>query len=431
MALVLFWNGAQAADFCVAPDGNDANPGSRELPFASIQRAQKAAAPGDRVYIRGGTWRMKESDIAKRDSFLASMILLDKSGSKDKPISYLAFPGERPVFDCSQVKPAGLRVSAFRVTGSWIHIKGIDVTGVQVNASGHTQSICFENIGNNNIYEHLAMYDGQAIGLYITRGSNNLILNCDAYRNHDFTSEGGRGGNTDGFGSHSSHRHGNNVFKGCRAWFNSDDGFDCINSESSVTFINCWAFYNGFSPDFKPLGDGNGFKAGGYGVEADDVYPSPVPRHHVARCLAVGNRSAGFYANHHPGGIDWIHNSAYRNSVNYNFLGRNPDASSDLPGFGHKVLNNLSHGTARDVSNLDRARCELAGNSFDSTKKTTDEDFLCLDDSCLTAPRKPNGDLPDIRFLHLSPRSVLIDSVTPAGMAFNGRAPEPGAFEAP
>ncbi len=383
------------------------------------------------VFIRGGTYQMKESDIARRDGFLASVIDLDKSGLKGQPISYLAWPGERPVFDCSRVKPPGLRISAFRVRASWVHFKGLEVTGVQVTATGHTQSICFENYGDHNRYENLSLHDGQAIGLFISRGSDNLVLNCDAYRNHDFTSEGGRGGNVDGFGCHVRDGGANNVFKGCRAWFNSDDGFDCISSGAAVSFVNCWALYNGYSTRFKPLGDGNGFKAGGYGIAPRTRFPEPVPRHRVIRCLAVRNRSAGFYANHHPGGIDWIHNSAYRNSVNFNFLGRNAAGDADIAGRDQKILNNLSYGSSRDLRNLDLTGSQHAGNSFDLSVKLADTDFLSLDEASLMAPRQANGDLPPIRFLHLAKTNPLIDTGVPAETPFNGKAPDPGAFESP
>jgi len=428
LAFLFSLHSATAATFWVAPDGADSNAGTENKPFSSLKQAQKAASPGDTVYIRGGTYHMTGVDMSKRDRFIAPIIQLDKDGEKGRPISYLAKPGERPVFDCSDVKPDGLRVSAFRVRASWIHIKGIEVTGVQVTVKGHTQSICFENLGSHNIYEQLSMHDGQAIGLYISRGSDNLVLNCDAWRNHDHTSEGGRGGNTDGFGCHVPGPSPNNVFKGCRAWFNSDDGFDCINSGDAVTFINCWSFYNGYSPDFKRLGDGNGFKAGGYGVQPFTRFPDPVPRHRVGRCLAVRNPSSGFYANHHPGGIDFVQNSAFRNGVNFNFLGRSADASSDIPGQGHKIINNLSYGSSRDFSNLDAEKCQHEGNSFDSKAKLTDSDFLSLDESSLTAPRKPDGGLPDIRFLHPASRSPLIQAgfSTPA---HSGPAPDVGAFE--
>ena len=157
---------------------------------------------------------------------------------------------------------------------------------------GHTQSICFENDGGHNIYERLSMHDGQAIGIYSVRGSDNLFLNCDAYRNHDVTSEGGKGGNVDGFGCHPPEGGTGNVFRGCRAWFNSDDGYDCIGAREPVTFENCWAFYNGYSTKFERLADGNGFKAGGYGTTPADRLPQPIPRHTVRFCLAVGNKAA-------------------------------------------------------------------------------------------------------------------------------------------
>src|SRR3712207_7385796 len=48
------------------------------------------------------------------------------------------------------------------------------------------------------------------------------------FRSHDYTSENKRGGNVDGFGFHAPKGSVNNVFRGCRAWFNSDDGFDFI-----------------------------------------------------------------------------------------------------------------------------------------------------------------------------------------------------------
>ena len=175
---------------------------------------------------------MVESQIAKKYRIWAYVTLLDKSGTQDKPIRYWAYEKETPVFDFSRVKPE-LRVTAFFVTGSWIHLKGLEVIGVQVTLKGHTQSICFDNEGSHNIYERLSMHDGQAIGIYSIKGSDNLFLNCDAYRNHDYVSEDGRGGNTDGFGCHPPAGGTGNVFRGCRAWFNSDDGFDCINAHES------------------------------------------------------------------------------------------------------------------------------------------------------------------------------------------------------
>ena len=312
------------------------------------------------------------------------------------------------MFDCSAVKPAGMRVNAFSVTGSWLHLQGLAVTGVQVTLKGHTQSICFENNSSHNIFERLAMHDGQAIGLYSVRGCSNLFVNCDAWNNWDFTSEDGKGGNVDGFGCHPPQGGAGNIFRGCRGWFNSDDGFDCIGAAEAVTFENCWAFYNGLNAAGAKLGDGNGFKAGGYGKRAASALPAPIPRHVIRGCLAVGNRSSGFYANHHPGGCDWFNNTAFRNSINFNFLGRLADNLTDVPGSGHRIRNNVSYRSRGLVTSFKPEQNEADHNTFAPEIKLTDRDFVSLDEKQLTLPRQPNGDLPAITLLHPAAGSALL-----------------------
>ncbi len=401
LALCLLANACPAADFFVAPAGNDASPGTRERPFATVQRAQQAAEPGDTVFIRGGTYLLREAQVAKRERIWAYVTQLDKSGTPGKPIRYWACPNERPVFDLSQVKPAGCRVTAFRVNASWIHLKGLEVTGVQVTLTNHTQSICFENGGSHNVYEQLTLRDGMAIGIYSVRGSNNLFLNCDAYRNHDPISEGGRGGNVDGFGCHPPKGSTNNVFRGCRAWFNSDDGFDCINAHEGVTFENCWAFCNGYSPEFKSLADGNGFKAGGYGSTPAERLPATIPRHTVRDCLAARNKASGFYANHHPGGCDWFANRACRNKVNFNLLGRLADNRTDIPGRGHTLSHNVAFKGGANLSHIDTNACTLADNHFDADVLWKASDFHTTDESRLAEARTAEGELPEVNFLVL------------------------------
>jgi hypothetical protein len=417
------------AEFFVAPDGNDGQPGTKGQPFATVQRAQKAAAPGDTVFIRGGNYLMREDQIATKTRLHAYVTHIEKSGTPGARIHYWAFPGERPVFDFSNVKPAGLRVSAFYVPGSWNHFKGLEVRGVQVTLKGHTQSICFYNDGSHNIYEGLSMHDGQAIGIYSVRGASNLFLNCDAFRNHDFTSEGGKGGNVDGFGCHPPKGGTGNVFRGCRAWFNSDDGYDCINAHEAVTFENCWAMGSGLSPSGVSLGDGNGFKAGGYGSLPANQLPQPIPRHVVRFCLAVGNKASGFYANHHPGGCDFLNNSAFRNGANFNMLGRLMDNRTDIPGQGHKLKNNLGFKGRRELASLDAGQSDATGNYFNLGVLVTEADFLSLDESQLTGPRQADGSLPAITFMHLAPGSGLIDKGVDLGFPFKGKAPDLGAFE--
>ena len=418
-----------AADWYVAPTGDDTALGALAQPFATIQRAQQAVFPGDTVFVRGGIYRMQEAQIAQRENVFARLFVLDKSGTTGKPITYRAYQNEEPVFDCALVKPVGLRVSAFYVSANWVHLSGLTVTGVQVTITTHTQSICFENEGSNNIYERLRMHDGQAIGIYSVRGSNNLFLNCDAWSNWDFTSENTKGGNVDGFGCHPPKGSTGNVFRGCRAWFNSDDGYDCINAHEAVTFDHCWAFSNGLSAKGDKLGDGNGFKAGGYGSLAAERLPNPIPRHVVRGCLAVSNRAHGFYANHHVGGSDWFNNSAYRNGVNFSMLGRLADNRTDVAGGGHRLRNNVSYGSRTLIGDFDAAKNEADHNSFAPDLPLGDRDFISVDDTQLTKPRQADGSLPEITFMHLAAGSVLIAGGVDVGLPFHGTKPDLGAFE--
>ena len=419
-----------ARTFYVAVDGNDENPGTKEQPFAGIMRAQEAVLPGDTVFVRGGKYVMNENQIARVQRIWAFVHDLRKSGEPDKRIHYFAYPGEKPVFDFSNVKPVNKRIMAFNVTGSWIHFRGLSVTGVQVTILTHTQSECFHNEGSHNIYEQLSMHDGQAIGFYLNKGSHNLVLNCDAWNNADYTSEGGRGGNVDGFGFHGGPGDVGNVIRGCRAWFNSDDGYDLIRSAETVVIENCWAFYNGYSTDFESLGDGNGFKAGGWGLKKDQRVPDSIKGHVIRFCVAVGNKANGFYSNHHPAGNVWINNTAYRNGTNFNMLNRNADFTASVSGFGHKLINNLSlKARTYDTQYIDPKQNELITNGFADNMKVNEKDFKSLDESLLVAAREPDGSLPQNDFLRLKKRSKLINKGTEAGFPYKGKAPDLGAFE--
>lgn len=410
-----------ATNYYVAVNGNDNNIGSLKAPFATIQRAESSVEPGDTVFIRGGIYRITPDLITayELDDTYACVIHLNKSGTSEERIYYFSYQNEKPIFDLSMVKPEGKRVSAFWINADWIHLKGIAVIGVQVTITGsNTQSECFSNSGSHNIYELLEMHDGMGIGFFSRSGGNNLIMNCDAYRNFDPVCDaagGVNGGNVDGFGSHySSPGDGPTIFKGCRAWYNSDDGFDCISNGEMTIIENCWAFYNGYSYEgekdqFHSRGDGNGFKSGGYGRDPR-VYelPVPVPRNIVRYCLAVGNKSKGFDANYHAAGIIWENNSAYRNNHNFHMetAGKTTTNATTLkfiPGRDHFMFSNLSYkGKSTNLTRIHEPSCIMFNNQFDLDHKLTDQDFASLDESLLTALRNADGSLPEIDFMKLN-----------------------------
>src|SRR5262245_30395292 len=110
---------AAAASWYVAPAGEDGAAGTFEQPLATLQRAQEAASPGDTVFLRGGVYRMTEDQIARRKGIFGRVIVLDKSGEPERPITYRPYENEHPVFDFSAIKLTDLRCTAFYVSGSW------------------------------------------------------------------------------------------------------------------------------------------------------------------------------------------------------------------------------------------------------------------------------------------------------------------------
>ena len=74
--------------YYIAPDGNDAQPGTLEKPFASLQRAQTARRekPGT-VFLRGGTYYLSA----------ALIFTVQDSGTQEAPAIFQNYENERPV----------------------------------------------------------------------------------------------------------------------------------------------------------------------------------------------------------------------------------------------------------------------------------------------------------------------------------------------
>ena len=256
-----------ATEFYVSPTGNDSNPGTLAAPFGSIARGQQEASPGDTVWIRGGIFEYTAGVGAS-----ANAVLFDKSGTPGNRINYWAFPGETPVFDFFNYQPVE-RIRGFSVVADYIHFKGLELRGVQqvITNVNESWAIRVEGGGGDfNIFEQLNLHHNEGPGLFIANGGNNLVLNSDSHHNYD-PDRGGE--NADGFGSHSNDD--GNVFIGNRAWDNSDDGYDFINSLGLVVIEDSWAWRNGFQPDTNtPAGNGAGIKAGGFLLNPDN-FPAP------------------------------------------------------------------------------------------------------------------------------------------------------------
>ena len=399
----------QSADYYVSPSGADSNPGTEDRPFFNISKAVAKAAPGTTIYLREGVYRPSVDDIMKvkgESNVYDCVFYLSANGTSQRPITLTGYPGESVVIDLSDIKTEN-RIMGFDLRGNYWHLKQFDIVGIQVTQTGHTQSINVGLFGGSNcIIENVNMHDGMGIGVYATKGSNNLVLNCDAYNNYDPISENGHGGNCDGFGFHlNKSEFTGNVVRGCRAWRNSDDGFDLINNSAPVVIEQCWAWENGYDADMISRGDGTGIKSGGYGMGTSPKVPAVIPRNIIRNCIAYANKNQGFYANHHLGGLDFINNSAYRNRRNFNMVNRKSiEENVDVDGYEHYLYGNVSFSptsNGADCINVNLNRSSLSNNTFNSDITVRSADFKSLDASELLRPRKDDGSLPDIDFLRL------------------------------
>ncbi|HJX72243.1 MAG TPA: T9SS type A sorting domain-containing protein, partial [Bacteroidales bacterium] len=75
------------------------------------------------------------------------------------------------------------------------------------------------------------------------------------------------------------------------------------------------------------------------------------------------------------------------------------------------------------------AFAEQDKNSWMSPFVVTSEDFLSIDEAAAYGPRKEDGSLPDIDYMHLAAGSDLIDAGVDVGLPYKGLLPDLGCFE--
>jgi hypothetical protein len=413
---VLVCGRAAAAEYYVAPTGSDSAAGSMTAPFATLQKGNDVAQPGDTIWLRGGTYA------------IGKQLKLSKSGTADdKRIKFFAYAGEKPVLDFStyQTTNSAADVEAVAITGSFLHLRGWEVKNVPMAGDGaHSNSGVRSRKAQNNTFELLDIHHVSGPGLFIDGGTGgNLILNCDSHDNYDKNGSQGDGQNGDGFGVHYQTTGPSTIIRGCRAWLNSDDGYDFISQEVPVITERSWASHNGFADggSTKPAdGNGNGFKAGSSQTGI---------RHVLRNCVAWSNKAAGFYANHSSGGNTWYNNTAWSNGSAYNMLASPPgDSSATITLTGdkaHLMRNNI--GSPNKNTNM--GGVDTAKNSWDLNLTASNADFVSTSDADCRGPRLADGSLPATQFLHLKQGSALIDKGEDVKLPFVGNAPDLGAYE--
>lgn len=286
---------ARLSEIHVSPSGTPNGLGTADSPL-TLAAAVQHVRPGQTILLAEGEY-----------SFSAALrIPHGLDGTAEAPIRVIADPNaaNRPVLDFK-----GLTAGIVHGGDYW-YFEGFDVTGAANAQKG------FQVSGHYNVLENIHTYHNGNTGIQISRfagsdpvsewPSHNLILNCTSWGNADAGYE-----DADGFAAKLTCGEGN-VFDGCVAHHNADDGYDLFakletGPIGAVTLRNCVAYANGILEDGTIGGNGNGFKLGGSNIPGG---------HKLINSYAFFNRSKGIDSNSCPNVI--VENCVSYNNLRYN-----------------------------------------------------------------------------------------------------------------
>ena len=445
MALIVLTIAATAKTYYAKPNGTgDGTSYDKAGAFTSLVSQLQ---PGDILYCLGGQYDYSNT------------IAINVSGNSSNFVNIWAYEGEKPVFDFRNVDYGKRGITT---SGDYVYMKGLTIRYSGKNGLWHS--------GSYSRFELLDVYGNGDTGVQMKGGHNNLILNCDSHDNFDYqlggVSAADFGGNADGFAD-KQYTGGGNTYRGCRAWRNSDDGWDFYQHvtggygptviENCVCYDNGPGYYNMAgharyetdkswfqqfegagrevtskregSPKYRVtmaeyvnLGNANGFKLGGDKTKHDVKLTNSLAVYNgVTFHLDPSLGAKGIDQNNNAGKMWVYNNTSYNNAKNFGF---------DQNACGTAYLyNNLSYkGVNSDV--IACMSYEEKNNSWQNGIVVTDADFLSLDESVVLAERDADGNLPETLFLHPAEGSDLIDAGTlDSGTPYYGSAPDIGCYE--
>jgi hypothetical protein len=169
--------------FYVAPNGSNTNSGTLAQPWQTIQKALNTLQPGQKAYVRAGTYR--------------EALTMGRAGTAAAPITIEAYPGEQPIIDGELVRrPLVIQTAAgyFRIKG-FILDRDCCTSGGHIDVYGHhieivdnemrngkgkgvytDESSSYVHIIGNWIHHNWTVGGQQDHGIYL-QGDDHLVAN--------------------------------------------------------------------------------------------------------------------------------------------------------------------------------------------------------------------------------------------------------------
>jgi hypothetical protein len=152
--------------FYVAPNGSNTNPGTLDAPWQTIQKALNTLQPGQKAYVRGGTYR--------------EALSMGRAGTAAAPITIEAYPGEQPIIDAELVR----RPLVIQTAGGYFRIKGFILDRDCCTSGGH-----IDVYGHHIEIIDNEMRNGKGKGVY-TDESSSFVHIIGNWMHHNSTAGG-------------------------------------------------------------------------------------------------------------------------------------------------------------------------------------------------------------------------------------------------
>lgn len=126
--------------YYVDPDGDDANDGTEDSPWQTLQAAADRAVAGSTVFVRAGTYHER--------------VDVRVSGSAEEgPIVFRNYPGERPILDGRGLDvPADFSGMMAIESQHHVTVQGFEIRGYRTAESGHVPVGVWVGGASNDIH---------------------------------------------------------------------------------------------------------------------------------------------------------------------------------------------------------------------------------------------------------------------------------------